>query len=50
MRTAESLEKTLMLRKTEGFCKKRVTEDEIVGLHYRFNGHELGQTPGAGEG
>ena len=24
--------------------------DEIVGLYYQFNGHELGQTPGDGEG
>ena len=30
--------------------KKRVTEDETVGWHHRFNGHELGQTPGDGEG
>ena len=27
-----------------------VTEDEMVGWHHRFNGHELGQTPGDGEG
>ena len=30
--------------------KKRVTEDEMVGWHDSFNGHELGQTPGDGEG
>ena len=24
--------------------------DEIVGLYYQFNGHEIGQTPGDGEG
>ena len=30
--------------------EKRVTEDEMVGWHHRCNGHELGQTPGAGEG
>ena len=30
--------------------KKRATEDEKVGWHHRFNGHELGQTLGAGEG
>ena len=29
---------------------KRVTEDEMVGGHHRFSGHELGQTPGDGEG
>ena len=27
-----------------------MTEDEIVGWHHRFNGHELGQTLGAGDG
>ena len=30
--------------------KKRVTEDEMVGWHHQFNGHELGQTLGDGEG
>ena len=34
----------------EGRQKKRVTEDEIVGWHLCFNGHELGQTLGDGEG
>ena len=24
-------------------------EDEIVGWHYRFNGHEFEQAPGDGE-
>ena len=27
-----------------------MTEDEMVGWHHQFNGHELGQTPGDGEG
>ena len=27
-----------------------MTEDEMVGWHYRFNGHEFGQTPGDGDG
>ena len=27
-----------------------MTEDEMVGWHHRFNGHELGQTPGDGVG
>ena len=27
-----------------------MTEDETVGWHHRFNGHELGQTLGDGEG
>ena len=30
--------------------EQRKTEDEMVGWHHRFNGHELGQTPGDGEG
>ena len=29
---------------------KTATEDEMVGWHHQFNGHELGQTPGDGEG
>ena len=28
----------------------RATEDEVVGWHHQFNRHELGQTPGDGEG
>ena len=43
---ADTLEKTLMLGKIEG---KRAKEDEMVGWHHRFNGHELGQTLGDGE-
>ena len=30
--------------------EKRATEDEIAGWHHQFNGQELGQTPGVGEG
>ena len=30
--------------------EKRVTEDEMVGWHPWFNGHELEQIPGDGEG
>ena len=30
--------------------EKRVAEDDMVGWHHRFNGHELGRTPGDGEG
>ena len=29
--------------------KKRAAEDEMVGWHHRFNGHELGRTLGDGE-
>ena len=27
-----------------------MTEDEMVGWHHRFNGHEFEQAPGVGEG
>ena len=27
-----------------------MTEDEMVGWHHRFNGHEYEQAPGIGEG
>ena len=30
--------------------QKRVTEDEMVGWHHQFIGHELGQTLGNNEG
>ena len=30
--------------------KNRVTEDEMIGWHHRFNRYELGQTPEDGEG
>ena len=29
--------------------EKRVTEDEMVRQHHRFNGHEFEQTPGDSE-
>ena len=47
MRRANSLEKILMLGKTEG---RRITEDEMVGWHHRLDGHEFEQTPGVGDG
>ena len=40
MRRTDSLEKTLMLGKTEG--RRRMTEDEMVGWHHQLNGHEFG--------
>ena len=49
MRRADSFEKTLMLGKIEG-NDKGTTEDEMARWHHRFNGHELGQTLGDGEG
>ena len=39
MQRNDSLEKTLMLGKIEGE-EKGMTEDEMVGWHYRLNGHE----------
>ena len=44
MRRADSLENTPMLGKIEG-RRRRVTEDEMVGWHYRLNDHEFEQTP-----
>ena len=40
MQRANSLEKTLMLGKTEGRKKSGGTEDEMVGWHHRLDGHE----------
>ena len=42
----DSWEKTL---KYWGQMEKRVTEDEIVGWHHWYNGHELGQILGDDE-
>ena len=41
MQRANSLEKTVLLGKTEG---------EMVGWHHRLNGREFEQTPGDSEG
>ena len=38
-----------MLGKDEG-RRRRVTEDEMVGWHYRLNDHEFEQALGNGEG
>ena len=51
MRTADSLEKTLMLGKIEDRKRRSGgTDDETVGLHHPLNGHEFEQTPGDSEG
>ena len=47
---ANSLEKSLMLGKTEGRRREGETEGEMVGWHHRLNGHEFEQTPGESEG
>ena len=49
MRRADSLEKTLRLRKT-GQEEKGTTEDEMVGWHHRLDGHGFVWTPGVGDG
>ena len=49
MRRANSLEKTLMLGKTEGRRRKGTIEDGIVGWHHQLNGHEFEQTLGDSE-
>ena len=47
---SDSFEKTLMLGKIEGGRKRGMTENEVVGWHHWFNGHEFEQTPGVGDG
>ena len=42
MQRTDSLEKTLILGKIEGWEEKGMTEDEMVGWHHRLNGHEFG--------
>ena len=49
MGRTDSLEKTLMLGKTEG-RRKRGQEDEMVAWHHRLDGHEFEQAPEAGDG
>ena len=36
--------------KDRGQKERRASEDEMAGWRHRSNGHELGQTPGDGEG
>ena len=38
-----------MLGKIEGWRKKGMTEDEMVGWHHQLGGHELKQATGVGE-
>ena len=45
MRRGDSLEKTLMLGKTDR-KKNGLAEDEMVKQHHQLNGHEFQQTPG----
>ena len=48
MRRTDSLEKTLMLGKTEG--GRRGRQDEMVGWHHRLNGLEFKKALGVGSG
>ena len=49
MQRANSLEKTLMLGKTEG-RRRRGKQDEMVGRHHGLNGYESEQALGEDEG
>ena len=49
-RRADSLEKTLMLGKTEGERRRGTTQDVMVGWHHRLNGYEFEQTSGDSNG
>ena len=44
MQNAYSLEKTLMLGKTEGRRRRGATEEEMIGWHHQLNGHKLKPT------
>ena len=52
MQRTDSLEKTLMLGKTEDGRRRGRTEDEMIGLLdvHRLYGHEFEQAPGVGDG
>ena len=50
MRSANSLEKTLISWKDWGQEEKGTTEDEMVVSHHRLDGHGFGWTPGVGDG
>ena len=50
MQRADTLEKTLMLGKTEGRKRRGVTEDEMDGWHHPLNGYEFEQTLGGSKG
>ena len=50
IRRADSLEKTLMLGKTEGRRRRGGSEEEMVGWYHRHNRCKFEQTPGNSEG
>ena len=45
----DSLEKTLMLGKTEG-RRRKGRQNKVVRWHHRLDGHESDQAPGVGNG
>ena len=49
MQRGDSLEKILMLGKTEG-RRRRGRQDEMVGWHHQPNEHKIEQTQGDSEG
>ena len=49
MRRTDSLEKILMLGKTEG-GRRRGRQDDMVGWHHRLDSHDFEQAPGVGDG
>ena len=49
MQAADSLEKTLLLGKTEDGRRRR-SRDKMVGWYHRLSGHEFEQTLGDNEG
>ena len=50
MQGTDSLEKTLMLEKTEGRRRREMTKDEMVGWHHQLVGHEFEYILGVGDG
>ena len=50
MLRANSLEKTLKLRKIESRKRRAAAEDEMAGWHHQLKGHEFEQAPGVCDG
>ena len=50
MQRTDSLEKTMMLGKIEGWRRRGWQRNKMVGWHHRLNGHGFGWTPGVGDG
>ena len=49
MQRTDLLEKTLIVGEDWRREEKGTTEDEMIGRHHQFNGHEFAQAPGAGD-